>query len=296
MSERLLLVDAYSMIYRAYFAIRSLTGPAGQPVNAIYGFTKMLRRLLTEQQPTHAAVVYDLGAPRLRLSILPSYKEQRPPTPPALEVQLPPIRDVLAALRVPVVEREGEEADDIIAALATQAADAGMATLIASTDKDFCQVVGPLVRLVRTEGKETIFTDTGAVRQRYGLEPAQMVDYFSLIGDSVDNIPGVAGVGPQTATALLQQFGSVEGILAAAPGIPKTKLRAALLGAGEQLQRNRSLIALCCHLELPVRPSELRVGQPDTERLRALYGQFGFKSLAAELDRPPATPDLFGVC
>src|SRR5437879_8154979 len=126
MKDSLLLVDAYAMIYRAFYAIRSLTGAQGQPVNAIYGFTKMLRKLLAEHRPTHVAVVFDLGAPQKRLAILPTYKEQRPPTPPDLDAQLPAIRDVLAALHVAIVETEGEEADDLIATLATTAAREGL--------------------------------------------------------------------------------------------------------------------------------------------------------------------------
>src|SRR5262245_23142006 len=139
MSDALLLVDAYSMIYRAFFAIRSLTGLQGQPVNAIYGFTKMLRKLLADQRPTHCAVVFDLGAPRKRLDLLPSYKEHRPPTPPDLDSQLPIIREVTSFLGLAIVEIDGDEADDIIATLAAQARAAGLQVLIASNDKDFAQ-------------------------------------------------------------------------------------------------------------------------------------------------------------
>jgi DNA polymerase-1 len=291
MADKLLLVDAYSMIYRAFYAIRSLNGPDGQPVNAIFGFTKMLRKLMAEQRPTHAAVVYDLGAPQQRLDILPSYKEQRAPTPTDLEKQLPAIREVLTGLRIAVVEREGEEADDIIATLAKQAEAQGVDVLIASGDKDFMQLVSPRIRLLRANGKEPAIVDPTGVKDCYGLEPCQMVDYFSLIGDAVDNIPGVAGIGKLTATALLQQFGTAEAVLAAAAQIPKPRLRETLLVAAEQIKLNRSLVKLNC--EVPGMPAlaQLRVQKEDEDRLRALYTSFGFRSLAAEL--APQTPDLF---
>jgi DNA polymerase-1 len=291
-AQKLLLVDAHSMIYRAFYAIRSLNGSTGQPVNAVFGFTKMLRKMVTDQKPTHAAVVYDLGAPQQRLAILPSYKEQRPPTPPDLDQQLPLIRELLAGLRLAVVERAGEEADDIIGTLAKQAESAGLDVLIASSDKDFMQLVSPRVRLLKGTGADQVIVDPAVVKECYGLEPSQMVDYFSLIGDSVDNIPGVAGIGKLTATALLQQYGSVPAILAAAPQIKKPKLRAALEGAAAQIQLNRSLVELNCGLEGLPALSELAVQGEDNERLRALYTQCGFRSLLAELEA--RSQDLFG--
>lgn len=291
MPDTILLVDAYSLIYRAFHAIRALNGPGGAPVNAIYGFTKMLRKLLVDRHPAFCAVVYDLGAPQQRLRVLPSYKEQRPPTPPDLAAQLPAIREMLAALRIAVVESEGEEADDLIATLATQATTAGLETLIASSDKDFTQIVGPHVRLLRPDSQETSLVDAAAVEQRYGVRPDQMVDWLSLVGDNVDNIRGVDGVGPKTATALLRQHGTVDALLAAAPELENARLRAALAAAADQLQLNRSLIALRCDLPLPVELTGLKVQPPDTERLRELCHRFGFKSLLAELDRE--TPDLF---
>jgi DNA polymerase-1 len=292
MTNKLVLIDAYSQIYRAFYAIRHLTAPDGTHVNAVFGLTKMLRKLLVEQQPTHAAMVYDLGAPRQRLAILPSYKEQRPPTPLALEAQLPAIRDVLAGLRLPVVEQDGEEADDLIATLATQAAGTGWDVLIASSDKDFTQLVNDRIRLIRTESKETVFVDAAAVEKRYGVRPDQMVDYLSLVGDAVDNIPGIPGIGDKTAAGLLRTHGDIEHLLAAAPGLPTTKLRQSLLTAAPRLYLNRRLVALRC--DLPHLPdlSALQVGVPDVARLRDLYAGFGFKSLLAEL-QSPGTLDLF---
>ncbi len=294
MADKLLLVDAYSLIYRAFFAIRSLTGPEGQPVNAIYGFTKMLRKLLAEHRPTHCAVVFDLGPPQARLAALPSYKEQRPPTPPDLDAQLPAIRAVLAAMRLPVVESHGEEADDIIATLATRAAREGVEVLIASNDKDFAQLVGPGIRLLRPGTTEEAVLDAGGVQARYGVRPDQIVDFLSLVGDSVDNIPGVPGVGEKTAADLLRRYGSIDQLLARASELPRPKLRDALAASADRLRANRALIALRTDLPLSVNLADLKVQPPDYAALTAELKRLGFKSLVAELEAEAGrSDDLF---
>jgi len=283
MPETVLLYDAYSLIYRAFFAIRILTGPDGAPVNAIYGLTKMLKKMAADHAPSHHAAVFDLGAPQKRLALLPSYKAQRPPTPPALEQQLPAIREILQALRIPIVEIEGDEADDIIATLAVQAANTGRDVLIASSDKDFMQIVGPRIRLLRPDGKETVVVDPGGVKARFGVTPGQMIDLLSLLGDSVDNIPGAPGVGEKTAAQLLQTYGALDNLLARVSEISKPKLRDALLASAERLQANRRLIALQTDVPLPIELEALKIQPPDTSALAVLYKRFGFKSLLAEL-------------
>jgi len=294
MNDTLLLVDAYSMIYRAFFAIRSLTGPQGQPVNAVFGFTKMLRKLLAEHRPTHCAVVFDLGAPRKRLAVLPSYKEHRPPTPPDLDAQLPVIRNVLSGLRVAIVEIEGEEADDIIATLAKQAAHDGVRVLIASTDKDFAQLVGPGIELLRSNADQETTFNAEAVKTRYGVRPDQIVDYLSLVGDSVDNIPGVPGIGEKTAAELLHRYDNIANLLDHAAELSRPKLRDALLAAADRLQTNRALIALRTDLPLPVTLAELKVSRPNYDELTGEIRQLGFKSLVAELEKEAGSSgDLF---
>ena len=297
MNETVLLYDAYSLIYRAFFAIRILTGPAGEPVNAIYGLTKMLKKMSVDHTPSHHAAVFDLGAPQKRLALLPSYKAQRPPTPAALEKQLPAIREILQALRIPIVEIEGDEADDIIATLAMRAANTGHGVLIASSDKDFMQIVGPRIRLLRPDGKETVIVDPTAVKARFGVTPEQMVDLLSLLGDSVDNIPGVAGIGEKTAAQLLQTYGTLDSLLARVSEIGKPKLREALLASAERLEVNRRLIALQTDVPLAVDLEALKVHPPDTATLAVLYRRFGFKSLLAELTGPATTVqrDLFSA-
>jgi len=283
MTATLLLVDAYSMIYRAFYAIRQLTGQYGQPVNAIYGCTKMVRKYLAEHRPTHCAVVFDLGPPRQRLVVLPSYKAQRPPTPPDLEEQLPAIRDILSALRLTVVERDGEEADDIIATLAGRTDQAGQSVLIASNDKDFAQLVTDRVRLLRSGEKLDQIFDAGAVQAKYGVLPSQIVDLFSLVGDSVDNIPGVPGVGEKTATVLLRQFHDLDQLLARVAEIERPKLRETLLSHADLIRRNRQLIRLHKDMDLPVAWEDLKVQSPNYPALLTALQCHGFKSLLAEI-------------
>lgn len=294
MSKTLLLVDAYSLIYRAFYAIRNLTGPRGEPVNAVYGFTKMLRKLLVDYKPTHVAVVFDLGAPQKRLTVLPAYKAQRPPTPPDLEAQLPMIRDVLAAMRIPVSQVDGEEADDIIATLAAQAARENVRVLIASNDKDFAQIVGSSIQLIRPDGKATTIIDAVAVEARYGVKPEQIVDLLSLTGDTVDNIPGVPGVGEKTAAELLRTHGTLDNLLSHVSEITKPRLRDALATRAKQVRVNRSLITLATDLRLPMGLEALTVQPPDNEKLRVLFQQLGFKSLAASAEaETDDSQDLF---
>jgi len=292
MTDKLLLVDAFSLIYRAFYAIRVLNAPDGSPVNAIFGFTKMLRKLLATRAPTHCAVVFDCGAPRRRLALLPAYKEQRPPTPPALEAQLPGIHEMIEALRLPIAGIEGEEADDIVATLAVQAAEKQFDVLIASQDKDFFQIVGPRIRLLRPDTADAEPLDAAGVVARFGVKPEQFVDYLSLVGDSVDNIPGVPGVGPKTAAELLRRHGSVDELLACAGTVDKPKLRASLLGAAERLRLNRNLIRLETDMALPWTLEALKVRPPEQDRLRELFARYGFRSLLAELEKQSGGSEL----
>ena len=287
MSNTLLLVDAYSQIYRAFYAIRVLNGPDGAPVNAIFGFTKMLKKLLNDYAPTHVAVVYDLGLPQARLALMPTYKENRPPTPEPLDAQLDSVREVVTALGIPVLESDGEEADDIIATLALLAAQDGCRVLIATNDKDLTQIVNDQILLIRPDGKQSILVDAAKVKERYGVEPRQMCDLLSLIGDSVDDIPGVPGVGEKTAVELLTRFDSLEGILERVAEVTKPKLRQALELHIERVRKNRKMICLRTELPLPITWNELTPRAADQEKLRTLYGKFGFRTLLAELDGTP---------
>mgnify|MGYP003872758213 CR=1 FL=1 len=291
---RLLIVDGHAYAYRAFYAIRDLRGPGGQPTNAIFGFVKMVTRLERVAQPTHRVVIWDGGLAAERLTALPEYKAQRPPMPPALQGQLDEIVAWLQAAAIPSWRRPGVEADDWIGALACRAAADGWSVVIASSDKDFMQLVSERIGLINpNDPSETVWTPE-QVRDKTGVEPDQIVDWLSLVGDSVDNIPGVPGVGVKTAARLLRQFGSVDALYGRLADVEPARLRAALEQAAELVRRNRDLVRLRVAGPVEFEPSALAVRAADTAALRALYERWGFRSLAAALSpRPQVQGALF---
>ena len=282
--DRLLIVDGHAYAYRAFHAIRSLRSPDGRPTNAIYGFVKMLAKMRTVLEPTHLIVVWDGGLSAERLAALPEYKAQRPDMPDDLKPQFDELTDYLKAAGVVSFCRDGVEADDYIACLARRAADAGLAVVIASSDKDFMQLVSNRIGLLNANDKtETVWTDE-QVRAKTGVDPSQIVDWLSLTGDSVDNIPGVPGVGPKTAAELLNQFGSVGALYERLDEVRSEKLRANLRAAEPIVRRNRDLVRLREDLPGEFSPDELAEKPADAGRLRELYRRWGFKSLLAALE------------
>jgi DNA polymerase-1 len=313
---RLLIVDGHAYAYRAFHAIRELRSPAGQPTNAIYGFIKMLAKIRAKLLPTHLIVVWDGGLSAQRLAALPEYKAHRPEMPADLQTQIDEIMCYLEAANIASFCRDGVEADDYIACLARRAFNADMEVVIASSDKDFMQLVSspesPVhsppagvrsfdaqdlrlkaqdsglgtvgIGLLNPNDKtETLWT-ADQVRAKTGVEPSQIVDWLSLVGDSVDNIPGVPGVGPKTAAALLRQFGSAAALYDRLPEVTSERLRAALAAAAETVRRNRELVRLQEDLPCEFSPAEM-AGQPaDAGRLAPLLRQWGFRSMLAELE------------
>jgi len=285
--DRLLIIDGHAYAYRAFHAIRDLRSPDGRPTNAVYGFVKMLAKLRTAVEPSHLIVVWDGGLSAERIAKLPEYKAQRPGMPDDLKPQLDEIVDYLKAVGVASFCRLGVEADDYIACLARRAVDAGMTAVIASSDKDFMQLVSARVGLLNPNDKsETIWTD-GQVRAKAGVGPAQIVDWLSLTGDTVDNIPGVAGVGPKTATELLNQFGSVGALYGRLDEVKSERLRGALREAADAVRRNQELVRLQDDLPCEFSPEALAEKPADAGRLRELYLRWGFKGLLAALDELP---------
>lgn len=284
---RLLIVDGHAYAYRAFHAIRRLASPNGSPTNAIFGFISMLSKMQAQLSPSHRVVVWDGGLDAARMTALPEYKTQRPPMPPELEQQIQAIERYLDAAGMASVCREGVEADDWIAALARQHAGT-LPVVIASSDKDFMQLVSDRVGLFNPNDKSDKVWGSEDVRAKTGVGPEQVVDLLSLIGDSVDNIPGVPGVGPKTAAELLQQFGSVENLYRRLAEVKSERVRANLESARQIVSRNQKLIRL--REDQPPAPlTELAPREPDTTRLRALYAEWGFRRLHEELvSRPPA--------
>jgi DNA polymerase I len=283
-SQRLLIVDGHAYAYRAFHAIQKLNGPDGAPTNAIYGFINMVLKMEATLQPTHHCVVWDGGLCGKRMEALPEYKIHRPPMPGDLERQIPEIESFLDASNIPSFVREGVEADDWIASQACCATRGGTQVVIASADKDFLQLVCDGVGLLNPNDKtETVWT-ADQVRAKTGLEPAQIVDWLSLIGDSVDNIEGVPGVGHKTATNLLKQFGSVDAMYARLSEVASERIRASLASSEKAVRRNQELIRLQADLPCDFDLDELAVRSPDPAKLRPLYEKWGFKRLLAQLD------------
>lgn len=281
-SHRLLVVDGHAYAYRAFHAIRTFTGRAAA-TNAIYGFIKMLNKLRSWVRATHLLVIWDGGLAAERLALLPAYKAQRPPMPEDLRPQLDGIIQYLEAAGIASICQAGVEADDGIATASRCAAQAGLEVVIASSDKDFMQLVSTSIGLANPNDKtETVWTHE-QVRARTGVDPAQIVDWLSLIGDSVDNIPGVAGVGPKTATELLQQFGSVEALYGRLAEVRSERLRANLGAAEAVVRRNQRMIRLRDDLPGDFAPAAWVPELQDAERLRGLFERWDFKSLLAEL-------------
>lgn len=284
--NRLLIVDGHAYAYRAFHAIRELTSPTGRPTNAIYGFIKMLAKLQTQLEPSHLVVVWDGGLSSERVAAHPEYKAQRPPMPDALDEQISEIERYLAGARLPSRCQQGVEADDWIASFALSGGRT-MPVVIASSDKDFMQLVSDGIGLVNPNDKSEKVWGDQDVLAKTGVRPDQIVDWLSLIGDAVDNIPGVPGVGPKTATDLLKQFGSVSAIYDRLPEVKSDRIRQNLEGAKEAVLRNQQLIRLKPE-GLGAEMGELDVASPDTEMLRDLYLKWGFKGMLAQLDASSA--------
>lgn len=284
MEKRLLIVDGHAYAYRAFYAIRQLNSPSGQPTNAIYGFIRMLGKMQATLQPSHIMVVWDGGLAAERMQLLPEYKTHRAPMPVLLEPQLDDIVKFLKASNIASYCREGVEADDWIATLARKAFDQNFNVVIASSDKDFMQLVCPRIGLLNPNDKEPKVWTADDVRVKTGVEPVQIVDWLSLIGDSVDNVPGVDGIGPTTAAKLLQQFGSIPNLYARLEEVSSARLRYTLKAAEEMVKRNRNVIRL--HDDLPdaVCCDDLEVKLADYSALKACYAEWGFKTLAQEIE------------
>lgn len=275
----LLVVDFLNLAYRSFHAIPRLTNARGIPTNAVHGFLNSVNRWLADLQPSHLAIVMD-GEPKRRLALLPGYKANRPPTPPELAVQLGRLTELFAPLGWPVLRAAEEEADDLGAALALKASAAGEDARIASNDKDFLQVVGERIKVLRGSAKETVTADAAWVRARWGIAPEQVADFLALLGDQVDNIPGVPGIGEKTAADLLRRFGDLDRLAAAASEIARPALRKNLEEHLPTAFRNRDLIRLRTDLALP--PLEdFRLRPPGDPALLPLLADLDLKSLHA---------------
>ncbi len=284
----LLLVDGSSYLYRAYHAMPDLRGPAGEPTGALMGITAMLRRLRqqfpAEQGFVHAACVFDSKGPNFRNELYADYKAHRAPMPEDLVAQVEPIREVVRLMGWPLLVVPGVEADDVIATLAARAAARGMRTLVSTGDKDLAQLVDDHVTLVNTMTNETL--DRDGVLARFGVPPDRIVDYLCLVGDAADNVPGVPKVGPKTAVKWLQQYGSLDGVIAHAQAVEGTVGRN-LRDSLEWLPRARELITVRRDCDLDGHASdldrELLLQPEDAQALRPFFERYGLKRFLLDL-------------
>ncbi|HED14563.1 MAG TPA: DNA polymerase I [Gammaproteobacteria bacterium] len=276
----LILVDGSSYLFRAYHAMPGLMAADGQPTGAVYGVINMLKSLVREYQPEQMVVVFDAKGPTFRHHIYPDYKANRPPMPDELRVQIAPVHELVTALGLPLLVIPGVEADDVIATLSTRASAAGQACMIASSDKDLAQLVDDYVVMVDT--MKNIRYDRAGVIHKYGVPPERIVDYLALMGDNADNIPGVPKVGPKTAARWLQQYGSLDSVVANADKIGG-KVGENLRQSLDRLALNRELVTVRRDLELPG-ASDLHLKNADSKALRKLYSRLQFRTWLAELN------------
>lgn len=279
---RLLLVDGHSVAFRAFFGIRELTTSRGEPVNAVFGFTKTLLKLLREEDPDYAAVAFDTPAPTFRHERFPAYKGNRAETPEEFKPQIPRIKDVIRGFNIPVIERDGYEADDILITLAAQGVEAGMDVIIVTHDKDIMQAVGTHVWVLNPHGEFTLY-DGAKVREKYGVRPDQIIDFLGLAGDSVDNIPGVPGIGAKTAATLLEEYETLEGVLHNVDKISGKKRKENLVAFADQARLSRELATIDAQVPLDVRPEDCVVGTLDRAALEPLFAALEFRTLARDV-------------
>ncbi|MCF1182263.1 DNA polymerase I [Marichromatium gracile] len=284
----LILVDGSSYLFRAYHAMPKLTNSRGEPTGALIGVLNMLRKLIETYRPDYLAVVFDASGKTFRNDLYADYKAHRPPMPEDLREQIAPLHTIIETMGLPLLCVPGVEADDVIGTLATQAAESGIRTLISTGDKDMAQLVDDQVHLINTMTDALL--DAAGVEEKYGVPPARIVDYLSLMGDSVDNVPGVPKCGPKTAVKWLAAHGDLDGVIANAAAI-KGKVGDNLRAALDQLPLSRQLTTIKCDVALPLGPTELVPGTPDRERLREWFERIESRKLLADLDRlDPTAP------
>jgi DNA polymerase-1 len=288
-AKQIYLIDGTAYIYRAYHAIRSLSNSKGFPTNAIFGFTRMLMKLIEERHPPFVGMFFDAKGPTFRHARYPEYKANRPPMPDDMADQIPHIKAVTDAFRIPILEKQGFEADDLIGTVARQAEAAGFEVVLVTGDKDFVQLLSQRVSIWDPMKDRTVAA--ADFRRDNDLEPSQMVDVMGLSGDTADNVPGVPGIGPKTALALIQDYRSVEGVYAHLEDITKPKQRANLETYREQAFLSRDLVRIETAVPLTFAAEDFRHQSPDQNRLADLFQEFEFRQLQQTFAAPQEEPE-----
>src|SRR6187397_2865224 len=263
----LVLVDGSSYLYRAFNALPPFTNSRGEPTGAVFGVLNMLNKFLKDYEPERIAVVFDAPGKTFRDELFAEYKAQRPPMPDDLRSQIEPLFEAVRGMGLPILREQGVEADDVIGTLACAAAKENLSVLISTGDKDMCQLVSPHITLINTMSDTSL--DRAGVKAKFDVYPEQIIDYLALVGDSSDNIPGVPKVGPKTAAKWLNEYRTLDNLIANQDRI-EGKVGESLRASIADLALSRELATLRCDVELPIAPEELRRGEPLTEQLRAI--------------------------
>src|SRR4029078_10957088 len=278
---RLFLIDGSSQMYRAYHAIRGLTGPDGRSTNAIYGFVTMLRKLLHDHQPQCIVAAFDLRGPTFRSELAADYKANRAPMPSDLAEQIPFVHEACEALGVPVLTYPGFEADDVIGTLARKGETEGHPVAIVTGDKDFFQLVNDHIKVFNPRDEGTWY-DADGVKEKFGVRPEQVVDVLALMGDSIDNIKGVPGIGEKGARDLIATYGSLDELLAHAAEVANKRYREGLLNHAEDARQSRELARIRTDVPVDFDPEALRYRGASQATCFDLFNRLGFRSLVME--------------
>ncbi len=291
--NHLYLVDGSGYIFRAYHQLPPLTNRHGVPAGAVYGYTAMLWKLAKELHeadgPTHLAVILDKSGTTFRNALYDKYKANRPPPPEDLVPQFPLIREATRAFSLPCIEEQGFEADDIIASYTRAALERGWHVTIVSSDKDLAQLIQPGVDMLDTMKNERRADDY--VMKKFGVAPEKLGDVLALMGDAVDNVPGVPGIGPKTAAKLINEYGTLDGVFAAVPGMKPSKMKENLIEHEGMARLSRQLVELHAEVPLPDPLDDLALGEIPPEPLRAFLADQGFNSLLSRLKTAPPGSD-----
>jgi len=294
--EKLFLLDGTALAYRAYYAFigRPLVTSGGMNVSAVYGFTNSLIKILEEEKPDYIAVVFDSSQPTFRHEMHPEYKATREKMPEDMAIQLQKLKEVIEAFNIPILEIPGYEADDVMGTIAKIAESKGIETYLVTGDKDFLQLVSPMIKIYRpTKGLADIeIVDVDKVKQEWGVTPEQIVDVLGLMGDKVDNVPGVPGIGEKTAVQLIKEFGSIENLIKNVDRIPTQKIKENLKSSIEKALLSKTLVTIKTDVPLDINIYSLKASQPNREKLAELFYELEFKSLIKKLGLTSAVREV----
>lgn len=286
-----LLVDGMAFVYRAFFAVPPMNNIAGVSTNAVFGFNLMLQRMINQVSPDYIAVLFDTPKPTFRHELFPEYKAHRPKMPPELSEQIPWIKELVRALNIPCLEYPGYEADDIIGTLAIMGAEKNVNVLIASADKDLCQLVNDKIAILSVTMKSMDVIDNAGVIDKFGVRPDQIVDYLTMVGDTADNVPGVKKVGCKTAKQLLNQLDSIDNIYSNLEEL-KPAVKNSFQEAADNINAYRNLIKIDCKVPVKEKFDDLIMREPDNDKYSKVTEYLGLKSPSRK-KKVNIQPELF---